>query len=201
MPAAGGVPPLVQSAADLAARVGFGHSSVPEVGRLLATLVAHERNALLAEAGTGCGVGAAWMASCMGPTSRLVTVESDGDLAAAASGVLASAQNVEVTHGDWRDVLPERAPFDLLFLDGGRWKQSVERDGVLAVGMLRDGGLLVVDDMSPVHRPLPAWLRGRDPVRDFLHGRADLSVTEVSLSETTGAILALRTARPAVPGD
>ena len=44
--------------------------------------------------------------------------------------------------GDWRDHLPQRAPFDAVFADGG-----VGYDAV--VDLLAPGGVLVKDDLTP----------------------------------------------------
>src|SRR5205823_12372339 len=96
----------------------------PRSGRLLAVLAAGRTR--LAESGTGTGYGAAWLASGMAADAGLVTVEPNPDLAAAAAELFADDPRVTVVHGDARDVLPPLAPFDLLFLDGGPWKQEPE---------------------------------------------------------------------------
>ena len=44
--------------------------------------------------------------------------------------------------GDWRDDLPERAPFDLVFADGGGAYGRV-------ADLLAPGGILVKDDLTP----------------------------------------------------
>jgi predicted O-methyltransferase YrrM len=60
--------------------------------------------------------------------------------------------------GDWRELLPERGPFDLVFLDAGDAAESAE----LAISMLADGGILIKDDLTP-GRPIEG-----DPVRQAL---------------------------------
>ncbi len=79
------VPKLVEDAVALAERLGFPHSSIPEIGRLLHVLVAARPDGRVAEIGTGCGVGAAWIASALGKRGRLVTVELDSGRAGAAA--------------------------------------------------------------------------------------------------------------------
>ena len=93
----------------------FERSSIPEVGRLLAVLVAARTSGRFAEIGTGCGVGSAWSVDALGPEASFVTVELDDDRAAAASRLFADHPNVRVLHGDWHELLPPEAPFDLLF--------------------------------------------------------------------------------------
>jgi hypothetical protein len=61
-----------------------------------------------------------------------------------------------VLHGDWVDVLPGEAPFDLLFAgDGGRAMKT--NPGVLE--LLAPGGTLVLNDLTP-GRPGPNPIRG-----------------------------------------
>jgi len=120
-------PPLVTEARALAERLGFAGSSIPEFGRLLAALAAARPGGRLAEAGTGTGVGSAWIVSALPPEATLVTVELDAARAAAARGLLASEPAVEVLACDWRELLPPRAPVDLLFLDGGHGKRQPDR--------------------------------------------------------------------------
>jgi predicted O-methyltransferase YrrM len=151
-----------------------GGSSLPEVQRLLAVLAAGRR---CAETGTAFGEGAAAIAST---ASSLVTVERDPERAAVAAERLRELANVELFVGDWRDVLPAKAPFDFLFFDAGRLDESAE-----AIELLAPGGLLLKDDLSP------DW-PGPDPVRDLLFGHPDLIAVEILTTPTTAAVVAAR---------
>lgn len=128
------VPVLVAAAKQLATRLGFdlrpegnhagaasaGPSAcLDEVGSFLRVLVASLPAGRIGEVGTGAGVGSAWLASGLANGAKLVTVELDPGLARAASELFTGRRDVEVVAGDWREVMPRRAPFDLLFLDGG----------------------------------------------------------------------------------
>ena len=104
------------------------------MGRLLRVLAGRRRR--IAEAGTGCGVGTARLADGMASDAALVTVETDPGLAEATRRLLAGDERVAVVLGDWRAELPSRGPFDLLFLDGGGWKRSIESDCPLALQLL-----------------------------------------------------------------
>jgi predicted O-methyltransferase YrrM len=159
--------------------VTAGSSSRPEVQRLLRVLAAGRR---AAEAGTALGEGAAAIAST---AASLVTVELDPFLAGAAAQRFAGRPEIDVVCGDWRDELPPRGPFGLLFLDGGGWKRTVETDGPLAVDLLTPGGILVVDDMTP------SW-EGPDPVRAFVLEHPALVATEVLTTPDTSALIAVR---------
>lgn len=177
-------PPLVARARALADELGFERSSVPEVGRLLHALAAQRGRTRVGEIGTGAGVGAAWIVSGLDPSVPFVTVEPDAERSARAAALLADDPNVRVLRGDWRDVLPAEAPFDLLFYDGGG-KQRPEEDGERVIGLLAPGGTLVMDDLTP-GRP------GPDPVRAFWLGHPRLAAVELTLSPALAAIVAVR---------
>ena len=151
-----------------------GGSSLPEVQRLLAVLAAGRR---AAELGTAFGEGAAAIAST---AASLVTVEIDEERAAKARERLAGLPRVEVHVGDWRDYLPERAPFDLVFLDSG----DGATDSAVA-DLVAPGGLVVKDDLTP------GW-EGPDPVRELWTTQPDFVACEVMTTPSTAALIAAR---------
>jgi predicted O-methyltransferase YrrM len=151
-----------------------GGSSLPEVQRLLAILGGGRR---CAEVGTAFGEGAAALAST---AASLVTVELDPERASLASKRLSDLSNVELLVGDWRDHLPERAPFELLFFDGGRFDEAPD-----AIDLVAAGGLIVKDDLTP-------GSEGSDPVRELLFGHPGLVAVEVLTTPQTAAIVAVR---------
>jgi predicted O-methyltransferase YrrM len=183
------LPPLVARAVSVAVAMGFENSCRPEQGRLLGLLVAGRPGAVVGEAGTGTGVGLAWLASAAAPGTRLVSVEADAARAAAAREVFADRPDVEVLHGDWR-LLSEYAPFDLLVIDGGTGKEPVAPDPD-PVRWLAPGGAIVNDDFTP--RTLWPPVVGDRPGGDVDTARLrwlshpDLLVTEI----VTGATCAL----------
>jgi len=159
-----------------------GGSSIPAVQRLLAVLAAGRH---VGEAGTAFGEGAAAMAR----TARsVVTTETDPDRARIAAERLASCPNVELLVGDWRELLPRRGPYGLVFLDGGGFKHAPEEQGDLVVSLLEPDGLLVMDDMTPGEIRF-------DPVREWAACRPELEPVEVLTTPTTSALIAAR--RPA----
>ena len=169
-------PPLVEQALREAERTGFTRSCSPEAGRLLQLLAAQRGRARVAEIGTGCGVGAAWLLSELDPGVAFVTVELDAGRAAAAAELLTADENARVLHGDWRDVLPPEAPFDLLFADGGKAKEHEELAGLLA-----PGGTLVLDDLTPG--------RSDDPVRQLWLRHPRVLATELQISSQEAVIV------------
>ena len=130
--------------------------------------------------GTAYGEGAAAIAST---AASLVTVERDPERVAAARERLAGLDNVELLEGDWRDVLPQRGPFEFLFLDSGDWKEEPFRQR--ALDLVEPGGLLFKDDLSP------DW-PGPDPLRDWFFGHPDLVASEILTTPGTAAIVAAK---------
>jgi protein-L-isoaspartate(D-aspartate) O-methyltransferase len=147
------------------------------VQRLLAVLAARKR---CAEMGTAFGEGAAAIAST---AASLVTVEHDARRAAVARKRLAGLDNVELLEGDWRDLLPQRAPFELLFLDSGDWKDEPYRQR--ALDLVEPGGLLIKDDMTP-------GFPGPDPLREWFLGHPDLIAIEILTTPESAAIIATK---------
>jgi predicted O-methyltransferase YrrM len=149
------------------------------VRQLVAVLAAGRR---VAEAGTAFGEGAAALAQ----TARsVVTAELDPDRAAIAARRLEPFDNVELVVGDWRELLPPRGPFELVFLDGGGFKHAPAEGNDVVLGLLEPGGLLVLDDLTP-GRP------GPDPVREWAFGHAELQAVEILTTPQTSALLLAR---------
>ena len=176
-------PPLVTRALALERELGFERSSIREVGLLLHVLAAQRGRARVGELGTGCGVAAAWIVSALPPSVPFVTVEVDEARARAAAELFAADENVSVLRGDWHELMPPEAPFDLLFLDSG--KQHPEVDGEDVVGLLAPGATIVMDDLTP--RRL-----GPDPVREFWLNNPEIAALEILTTPETAAIVGTR---------
>lgn len=162
--------------------VTAGGSSIPEVHALLATLVASKPAGRFAETGTAFGAGARAIADAMDSESTFVTIEVDRDRYRRAVDYLAGTR-AEVVHGRWEDVLPPRAPFDLVFADGG----VREAGGIdVVIPLVAPGGFLVKDDMTP-GRPIDG-----DEIREVMLRDERLVAVEVMTTATTAAIVAVR---------
>jgi predicted O-methyltransferase YrrM len=159
-----------------------GGSSLPEVQRLLSVLAAGRR---CAEAGTAYGEGALALATT---AASVVTVELDHGRALIARERLEGLANVELLEGDWREHLPGRGPFDLLFLDGGDAKHEPEAHFPQSVSLLAGSGLLVLDDFTPGREI------GDDPAREAIFLHPQLVAVEVLTTPETAAIVAARVA-------
>jgi predicted O-methyltransferase YrrM len=159
--------------------VTAGAYSIPEVQRLLATLVASKPGGRVAEIGTAYGEGARAIAAALPAGATFVTVEIDGERAAHAREELAGTP-AEVLEGDWHDLLPQRGPFDLVFADGGR-------DYELVIDLLAPGGIVVKDDLSP------DWPdKDRDPTRRALLADPRVEAIELLVRHDMAVIVAVR---------
>jgi predicted O-methyltransferase YrrM len=172
----------------------FPNACRPTHGRLLQALAAGRSGGLIGEAGTGCGVGLAWMASLASAETRFVSVELDADRAAGAASLFADVPNVEVVRGDWSR-LEEWAPYDLLVLDGGGSGKGGEVAAEPAT-YLKPNGTVVIDDFTAAES-WPPTVDGGDPDEARLYWllHPDLLATELRVGPTDATIVATR--RPA----
>jgi predicted O-methyltransferase YrrM len=182
-----GVPQRVRDADEHARRCGFALSCLPQVGRLLASLAATKPAGRIAESGTGCGVGTAWLHSGMAAEAALWTVERDESLAAAVADRFADDPRVQVLAGDWT-LLEAHAPFDLLFCDGGGKRDAPDR----VVDLLAPGGILVLDDFAPQHTWPPMYDGAVDELRVTYLTHPAVVATEVQLTPSAAAVVAVR---------
>jgi predicted O-methyltransferase YrrM len=182
------LPPLVERAVNLARNEGFAYSCRPEQGRLLFALAAGAE--VIGETGTGCGVGLAWLASGARPGARLVSVELDAARAERAAALFSACPQVTVLHGDWREIYPQ-GPFDLLSLDGGAHGKSGGRPADLDL-LLRPGGTLVIDDLTPARDWPPRFAGQIDEARMHWLSSPGLDATELRLAPDLAALVATR---------
>ncbi|WP_432589309.1 class I SAM-dependent methyltransferase [Streptomyces sp. HD1123-B1] len=181
------VPPRVALAERAATELGFTKSCLPAVGRLLQLTATAKPGGVIAESGTGSGVGTAWLHSGLGAGARLVTVEREEELARRAAGIFADDDRVSVLTGDWR-LLERHAPFDVFFCDGGGKRDAPEQ----VVELLAPGGVLVLDDFTPSPHWPPRFEGEVDELRLFYLTHPDLDATEVLTTPTTSAVVAAR---------
>ena len=158
-----------------------GGSSIPEVRRLLTTLVASKPGGRIAEIGTAFGEGAKAIIDGLPANSTFVTVEQDSERLMLSCETLAGTP-AEVLQGRWEDVLPDRGPFDLIFFDGGTRDDSLD----LAISLLAPGGILIKDDLTP-GRPTAG-----DSVREAFLTDRRLAAVELLASADMAVIIATR---------
>ncbi|MGW1750243.1 O-methyltransferase [Streptomyces sp. NPDC002092] len=187
----GPLPPLVERAVHAARQHGFGYSCRPEQGRLLQLLAGGARTAI-AETGTGCGVGLAWLASGAAPDVELLSVERDPARAKVAADVFADVPQVRVVCADWTEVYTH-GPYDLLALDGGgQAKTDGTADAADPERLLEAGGVLVVDDFTPSRTWPPSHAGHTDTARLYWLQHPALRTVDLPLARDLSAIVAVR---------
>ena len=181
------IPAVVARALDAARRRGYASFRRHETGRLLAALAA-SREGVVAEFGTGCGVGTAWLRSGVRNGTQIVSAELDPDLAGAASEVFADDPQVEVVAADW-STLGERGPFALLFLDAREPKVSGPD---VVSDLLEPGGVVVLDDFAPCESWPPVYEGRVDTLREQWLTDERFTTVEVMVAPDTSALIAAR---------
>jgi predicted O-methyltransferase YrrM len=134
------VPPPVERARALALELGIEETFSAGDGPLLHVLAARRGLARAGATSSGGLVGAAWLVSALPPAVPLAVAERDPRVAAALAQLLADDPTAGVRAGDWRDVLPRSAPFDLLLVDGRDPRGSATE----AAALLTPGGTALV---------------------------------------------------------
>ncbi len=159
-----------------------------ETGRLLAALAA-TRSGTLAEFGTGCGVGTAWLRSGVTDGARILSAELDAAAGHAPRPRSSTGDDqVEVVAADW-STLHDRAPFSLLLLDANAPKDS----GVDAVAdLVEPGGIIVLDDLSPCESWPPVTYGRVDSLREAWLLDERFTTAEVMVASDAAVLIATR---------
>ncbi len=181
------LPEVVSRAFDVSRRAGYVSFCRNETGRLLATLAA-TRSGTLAEFGTGCGVGTAWLRSGIRNGAQILTAEKDAKLAGAAAEIFVDDAQVEVLAADW-STLSDKGPFSLLFLDSGD-PESVRVDAI--ADLVEPGGLVVLDDFTPCESWPPISYQRVDTLREEWLTDERFTAVEVMIAPDASAVIATR---------
>ena len=181
------LPDVVSRAFAVSRRSGYVSFCRNETGRLLATLAA-TRGGTMAEFGTGCGVGTAWLRSGVRGEARIVTAELDPKLAGAAAEIFVDDPQVEVLAADWSTLL-DKGPFSLLFLDSGEPTEV----GVDAVAdLVEEGGIVVLDDFTPCELWPPITGGRVDSLRERWLTDERFTAVEVMVASDAATIIATK---------
>ncbi|WGL53626.1 class I SAM-dependent methyltransferase [Nocardioides sp. BP30] len=182
------LPEIVTRAFDVSRRAGYVSFCRNETGRLLATLAA-TRDGTMAEFGTGCGVGTAWLRSGVRRDSaRIVTAELDPRLAKFAGEIFDEDPQVEVLAVDWAS-LRDRGPFSLLFLDADM-PGDITVDNI--VELIEEGGIVVLDDLLPCEQWPPLSYGRVDTLREHWLTDERFTAVEVMVAPETTVLIATR---------
>jgi predicted O-methyltransferase YrrM len=186
------LPEIVNRAFDVSRRAGYVSFCRNETGRLLAMLAA-TRDGTMAEFGTGCGVGTAWLRSGVrgqkgSEKARIVTAELNAKLAEAAAEIFRDDDQVEVLAADWSTLL-DRGPYSLLFLDSGE-PTEVTVDAV--ADLVEDGGIVVLDDFTPCELWPPITGGRVDTLREHWLTDERFTAVEVMVAPDASTIIATK---------
>lgn len=181
------LPTIVKRAFDVSRKAGYVSFCRNETGRLLAALAA-TRTGTMAEFGTGCGVGTAWLRSGMRQDTRIITAELDPRLADAATVIFDDDPAVEVLAADW-STLMDQGPFSLLFLDSG---QPAEVGVDRVADLVEPGGIVVLDDFTPCEMWPPVSFGRVDTLREQWLTDERFTAVEVMIASDASALIATR---------
>ena len=181
------VPDVVARAFEVGRRAGYVSFCRNETGRLLAALAA-TRSGIMAEFGTGCGVGTAWLRSGARAGALILSAELDEKLAGAAQEIFTDDPQVEVLSADW-STLRNKGPFSLLFLD----PSSPEDASVDSVAdLVEAGGIVVMDDFTPCDTWPPLTLGRVDTLREAWLSDPRFTAVEVMVAPDASALIATK---------
>ena len=142
----------------------------------------------MAEFGTGCGVGTAWLRSGVRPGTQILSAELDADLATAAQEIFTDDPQVEVLAADW-STLRNKGPYSLLFLD-----PSVPQDASVdaVADLVEPGGIVVMDDFAPCEMWPPITAGRFDMLRENWLTDERFTAVEVMVAPDASALIATR---------
>jgi len=181
------LPEIVSRAFAVSRKAGYVSFCRNETGRLLAALAA-TRTGTMAEFGTGCGVGTAWLRSGVRGDATILTAELDAKLADAAAEIFEDDPQVEVRSADWSTLL-DQGPFSLLFLDSGE-PTEVGVDQV--ADLVEAGGLVVLDDFAPCEMWPPVTYGRVDTLREQWLTDERFTAVEVMVAPDASVVIATK---------
>ena len=143
----------------------------------------------MAEFGTGCGVGTAWLRSGVrGEDARILTAELDPKLAEAAAEIFGDDEQVEVLAADWSTLL-DRGPFSLLFLDPGKPSASAP---TRSSSWWSRAAIVVLDDFTPCQSWPPIFDGRVDTLREEWLSDERFTAVEVLVAPDASCLIATK---------
>jgi predicted O-methyltransferase YrrM len=177
--------PIVQRANQYATACGFTNSCAPEVGELLHILVGQFDSGRIAEIGTGCGVGTAWMVSAINSNVEVFSIDNDEERVAGVNRIFDEYPHVHILSGDWKALL-KHGPFRFIFVDA----KPAKLEGIEQIlDAMTPSGLVLLDDFTPLEFWPDEWQGKPDVVRETWLNHPRLSSMEVRTSLKASVIL------------
>lgn len=147
-------------------------------------LTASINKGIVAEIGTGYGVGASWILSTLHKDVPFITIDNDFKKIQEITPFISST-NIKFLHGDWTDLL-KYGPFQFLFADGGK---SKEQGAPLLFNSLDVGGMIMIDDLTPVEFWPDEWKDKHDNVREYWLNHPCMSSIELRVTPRNAVII------------
>jgi predicted O-methyltransferase YrrM len=188
------LPPHLPAIEAATTALGFNMASDRATGTLLRTLAASKPRGNILELGTGTGIGTAWLLHGMDSAARLLSIDNDSAAQAIAAAHCVDPRLTLVAEdGDAALVrlAAASARYDLIFADTWPGKFRLLD---LTLGLLKPGGLYVVDDLAPQPNWPPNHGQKVAQLLEQLQSRADLFITQLDWS--TGLLIAARRPPP-----
>ena len=182
------LPEIVSRAFDVSRKAGYVSFCRNETGRLLATLAA-TRGGTLAEFGTGCGVGTAWLRSGVRNGAHILTAELDPRAGDRGGRDLRARTTTSRCSRPTGRRCTSAAPTRSLFLDSGE-PEAVRVDAV--VDLLEPGGIVVLDDFTPCEIWPPITYGRVDTLREEWLTDERFTAVEVMIAPDASALIATR---------
>jgi len=145
---------------------------------LLKTLAQSKPGGKFLELGTGTGLSTSWILDGMDSDSTLTSVDNDQAFQDIAKSFLGNDKRLDLVCSDGAKWIEQHKheQYDYIFADTWHGKYLMLDE---ALGMLKPGGLYIIDDMLPQ----PNWPEGHDKkainLEKVLDERKDLSVTKM----------------------
>ena len=180
-----GIPGEYEAIKEATVELQFNMASDLYTGSLLKTLAASKPSGRFLELGAGTGLATAWIVSGMDEKSSLIAIENNEILIGVANKNIVDSR-IEFMLADAYEWIREYKgkKFDFIFADAMPGKYDLFEE---TIGMLKSGGLYIIDDMLPQ----PNWPMGHDKKADdfinLLEERTDLLLTKLNWS--TGIII------------
>jgi predicted O-methyltransferase YrrM len=185
------LPPQLEAIEEATGALGFAMASDRATGMLLRTLAASKPGGNLLELGTGTGLATAWLLQGMDATARLLSLDNDAMVQSIAAEYCGEDTRLTLVTEDGDTALPrlhaagER--YDMIFADTWPGKYRLLD---LTLGLLKPGGIYVVDDLLPQPNWPPNHGASVEQLVEELQNRVDLWITQVEWS--SGLLVAVK---------
>lgn len=142
-------------------------------------------NARVLELGSFVGYSAILMARQLSDAGRIISIDvspESSEVSRAMASLAGVEKRIEFLTGSANDRLDAlEGPFDLVFLD--HWKDLYKPDTekILARGLLKDGGVIVADNLGPMFgdNPYLAWMQARPDFESrYVEGHVEYQTIE-----------------------